>query len=198
MKNKKSIFAHICAYLSLGISITIIVLWCCNVGGFTVVSLDSFVGIIVALLAIIVTFAIGWQIYNVFEIKAQLKEISILKEKLYKQEYENEEQICQMRHLISASMAENEINRGDYITAFLYLMESLDFTMSLEAPLNTATIFEKMEQSTAQIQKGTHCDILVRIKNLDNNIQHLHNYILIKERYEKIYNDFISKVKDVS
>ena len=121
MKNKKSNLAHICAYLSLRISVTMLVLWCCNVGGFTVVSLDSFVGVIVTLLAIIVTLAIGWQIYNVFEIKAQLKETNILKEKLNIQEKENEKQICQIRHLISASMAENEINRKDYMTAFIYL-----------------------------------------------------------------------------
>ena len=85
MKNRN--LAHICAYISLAISITLLVLWCCNVGGFTVVSLDSFVGIIVALLAIVVTLAVGWQIYNSIEIKNQIEELSTLKEKLNIQEH---------------------------------------------------------------------------------------------------------------
>ena len=44
------------------------VLWCCNAGGFSAVSLDTFVGVIVALLAIIVTIVLGWQIFNIFEL----------------------------------------------------------------------------------------------------------------------------------
>ena len=71
---KKWSFAHICAFLSLAISVTMLVLWCCNVGGFTVVSLDSFVGVIVALLAIVVTLAVGWQIYNRIDFKNRIKE----------------------------------------------------------------------------------------------------------------------------
>ena len=64
MKKCKIKFSDICAYMALLFSVVTIVLWICNVGGFTVVSLDSFVGVIVALLAIIVTFVTGWQIYN--------------------------------------------------------------------------------------------------------------------------------------
>ena len=75
MKTKKNSFAHICAYLSLAISITMLVLWCCNVGGFTVVNLDSFVGVIVALLAIVVTLAIGWQIFNSIEIRNKIESL---------------------------------------------------------------------------------------------------------------------------
>lgn len=87
---RKCSFAHICAYLSLAISITMLALWCCNVGGFEVVSLDSFVGVIVTLLvtllAIIVAVAIGYQIYNGIEVKNKIEELNILKEKINKQE----------------------------------------------------------------------------------------------------------------
>ena len=68
MKKCKIKFSDICAYLALLFSVVTILLWICNVGGFTVVSLDTFVGVIVALLAIIVTFVIGWQIYNAIDI----------------------------------------------------------------------------------------------------------------------------------
>ena len=98
--NKWSL-AHICAYISLGISITLLVLWCCNVGGFTVVNLDSFVGVIVALLAIVVTLAVGWQIYNSFEIKGKIEELSALKEIINVQEKTIKQETGKSQHLIS-------------------------------------------------------------------------------------------------
>ena len=39
-------------------------------GGFSAVNLDIFVGVIVALLAIIVTIAIGWQIWDAMDLKS--------------------------------------------------------------------------------------------------------------------------------
>ena len=50
---------EVCAYSAFGLSVTMFALWTCNAGVFSVVNLDSFVGVIVGLLAIIVTFAIG-------------------------------------------------------------------------------------------------------------------------------------------
>ena len=82
MKNKPN-FAHICAYISLLISIVMLILWCCNAGGFSVVSLDSFVGVIVGLLAIIVTLVLGWQITSVLEVKDKIQRITKLEENLH-------------------------------------------------------------------------------------------------------------------
>ena len=87
---KKGSLAHICAYLSLAISITMLVLWCCNVGGFSVVSLDSFVGVIVALLAIVVTLAVGWQIFNSIEIRNRIEKLDALEEKYREHDKKNE------------------------------------------------------------------------------------------------------------
>ena len=82
MKNKPN-FAHICAYISLLISIVMLILWCCNAGGFSVVSLDSFVGVIVGLLAIIVTLVLGWQITSILEVKDKIQRITKLEENLH-------------------------------------------------------------------------------------------------------------------
>ena len=97
---KKWSFAHLCAYISLAISVTLVVLWCCNVGGFTVVSLDSFVGVIVALLAIVVTLAVGWQIYNSIEIKRKIEELNSL-ERIIKIQDKTLKHKIKSQHLIS-------------------------------------------------------------------------------------------------
>ena len=78
--SKKVESAHICAYIALMLVIVLMILWACNVGGFTVVSLDSFVGVIVALLAILITFVVGWQIHNTMELKEKIKKIKSLED----------------------------------------------------------------------------------------------------------------------
>ena len=61
--NKKANWALILSVASLVIIVAIIGLWCFKSKEIAVVTLDTFIGIIVALLAVIVTIAIGWQIY---------------------------------------------------------------------------------------------------------------------------------------
>lgn len=194
MKNDKWCGAHLCAYLSLAISLVLMVLWICNVGGFTVVTLDSFVGVIVALLAIIVTLAFTWQIYGVIEIKNKIEEVSELRHKLKIQEEENQRQVFHLNCLVFGSLAETEISRSDYISAFGYLLVSLESDMSSDIPQNAMTILDKMEFAVSKINSKTILN-MEKIESSNNVISESKHYNMIKERYEKVYNDFISKVK---
>lgn len=198
MEKKKLSFAHFCAYLSLVISITIIVLWCCNVGGFSVVSLDSFVGVIVALLAIVVTLVLGWQIYNSIELKAKIEELTNLKNRLDEQEKYSKEQIDYMKHLIFAGLANIEITNKDYALVFSYSITSLESAMLLEKPVNTTALLARMELSASNIKQYTSCssDFIKEIQDSDKAIRESKCYDIIKPQYEKTYKTFISKVKE--
>jgi hypothetical protein len=197
MKNDKWCGAHLCAYFSLAISLALIALWCCNAGGLTVVSLDSFVGVIVALLAIIVTLAIAWQIYSSIELKNKIEELNKLKYKLNVQEEESKRQAFRLDSLVFGSLAEVDFNRRNYMSAFCYLMVSLKSAMLLDIPQNTETILNKMEYAVSQITSKVSLDVerFGRIKSSNDVISKSKHYNMIKERYEKVYNDFISKVK---
>lgn len=195
-ENKKWRLAHLCAFVSLGISVTILVLWCCNVGGFTVVSLDSFVGIIVALLAIVVTIVLGWQIYNAIELKRKIEELDELKDKLSEQEKEIKQQSSKSRHLIAASLADIATTAGNHMSAFDYLMTSLYYSLALEQSINVGKILDRMAHSVSQIQQDAVCIYTKKIHDLDKRIRDSQHFDMIKNQYEKIYNDFISKVKD--
>lgn len=196
-ENKKWSLAHICAYVSLALSITMLVLWCCNVGGFTVVSLDSFVGVIVALLAIVVTLAIAWQIYNSIELKNKIEELNVLKDRFCKQEKDIKIRTNHMSHLIFGSLADIEISNRDYITAFRYLMISLEHSVSLDMPVNIDTIFQRMDLSISEIKQDSLCPVqlMEKIQNSDNKIRKTKCYSIIKNQYEEKYNKFISRVK---
>lgn len=195
-ENKKWSFAHFCAYISLAISITMLVLWCCNVGGFAVVSLDSFVGVIVALLAIVVTLAIGWQIFNSIEIRKRIEKLDALEEKFREHDKKMNQLYFWSQHLISANMGDFAFNNNQFLLAFLYYMKSLESSLSLKSPLNLDKILEYLSCITEQIKNGDVCDYLGSIQESDKAIRASKNYIIINRRYEKIYNAFISKTKE--
>lgn len=194
---KKCSFAHICAYISLAISVSMLVLWCCNAKGFSVVSLDSFVGVIVALLAIVVTLVLGWQIFNSIEIKDKIKKLDILKEKLDKQEKVIEENNNFSESMIFASLAEIEIARKEYTKAYRYLIISLDCSLSMDTPENIHAILDRMDFLITHIPQDTLCptDRMKIIQDKDKNIRKSKFFEIIKDQYEEKYNKFISKVK---
>ena len=194
---KKWSFAHFCAFLSLAISITLLVLWCCNVGGFTVVSLDSFVGVIVALLAIVVTMAVGWQIYNSIEIKSQIEELSTLKEKLKTQEQTINQQTGKAQHMISYILGIEASKEIQYLESFRFFMSSLRYTMQLDTPLNVEHLLKRLELVANKIDEGTtfDSDRLKDVYDFNESIQVSPHYSLIKSQYEKIFKNFNDKVK---
>jgi len=195
---KKWSFAHLCAYISLAISVTLVVLWCCNVGGFTVVSLDSFVGVIVALLAIVVTLVVGLQIYNSIELNERIKKLNTLEEKLIKQDKTLKQQINKSNHLITFIFGIEADREKSYIEAFRYYMASLRCSMLLDKPINVDHLLNDLETITSNIEESTICVIekLNEIKEYDKAIIKSYSYDIIKFRYERIYNDFCSKVKE--
>lgn len=196
-KNKKWNLAHFCSYLSLIISITILILWCCNVGGFSVVSLDSFVGVIVALLAIIVTLAVGWQIYNSIEIKSQIEKLSTLKEKLELLEHTAKQQTGKSQHLISYILGNDACKEKNYLDAFRYFLSALNYSMQLESPLNVEPLLKALEQTnTLSFEEDDFKSEKIKdICTYDNEIRSSSCYELIRCKYEIIYNAFCSKVK---
>jgi hypothetical protein len=195
---KKWSLANLCAYLSLAISVSLLVLWCCNVGGFTVVSLDSFVGVIVALLAIIVTLAIGWQIYNSIELNERIKKLNTLEERLISQDKTLKQQNNKSNHLISYIYGIEAKREKEYLEAFRYYMASLRCSMLLDKPINIDHLLKDLEKVNVVIKDGTMCEFerLNEIREYDIAIRKSYSYDIIKSRYERIYNIFCTKVKD--
>ena len=190
-------FADVCAYLSLAISITLLVLWCCNVGGFTVVSLDTFVGVIVALLAIVVTLAVGWQIYNSIEIKGKIEELSALKEIINVQEKTIRQETGKSQHLISYILGNEAYKEKRYLDAFRFLMSSLRYSMQLDSPVNVESLLKGLEQINTHINKDDNSEYekIEDIHIYNNEIKSSSSYDLIKSRYEGTYKKFNAIVK---
>lgn len=100
-------------------------LWITGVFKLSVVSLDSFVGIIVALLAIIVTVVIGWQIINTIEIREKISELEQTHRIIIENDRllnENSKNFVKVAHNLQAGLCDGSsdayLNKGLYIEAF--------------------------------------------------------------------------------
>ena len=111
-------------------------LWICESMELSVVSLDSFVGVIVALLAIIFTVIIGLQIVNAIDIREKMSEF----EKKQMVMLDNEQKLIENDRLhmmeaynlqagISGGNADMYCTRGQYIEAFVFYHTALHYAI---------------------------------------------------------------------
>lgn len=200
---KRFPLACICAYVSLAISVILSLLWICNVFEMSVVSLDTFVGVIVALLAIIVTFAIGWQIYNAMEINRRidqfddkLRKFQELKTQIDKQQKKIESIRHEAYHFSHMGIADSCMKQKDFIGAFRFYLSALTHSLTMEVPINQIQMMDaslKAIDSVPSSQKLL-CRLYNEIEGMDVKIRKSKFYPTIQDKYEKAYAMFKQKV----
>lgn len=80
-QDKKSTWALCLSIIAIVLCLLVFVLWIFEVMPHSVITAESFIGACVTLLGIIVTVAVGWQIYNAVEVKEKIQAIHSLEEK---------------------------------------------------------------------------------------------------------------------
>ena len=129
MKEKLPIILSV---VSILIALTIGGLWLFGTMHISVVSLDTFIGVIVALLAIIYTMIIGFQIVNTIDMREKMSQL----EKRQMEILENERQLAKNDRLhvmeaynlqagINGESAEAYYAKGQYIEAFTFYHAAL-------------------------------------------------------------------------
>ena len=195
--NKKLNWAIDLSIAAIVLSGVMFILWCCKAGGFSAVTLDTFVGVIVALLAIIVTIAIGWQIFNIYEVRSQLGIIQQLKAELDRQQECFERMELRTAHLHAISLSYIAMVRKEYCDAFRYLMEAVYFSLQHPSMPNIESILLTMEEdcianiAAGTIVDGEHYD---KIVGKHNQIKQMQSFSCIRQRYNKIYSDYTKKI----
>lgn len=190
--------------LSIIAVIALALMWIFQIWEFTVVSLDTFVGVVVALLAIIVTFAIGWQILNAMDIRSNIKAIEEKMKHLNAIEVKIEKQRKQIdilstatKHLLNLTWAEYAQGESDFEKAFYYCVLSLRFSLELPKSKNVAKLLQIMTVAAKKISIGYEIDKKTRdiLEETDKEIRKQHCFEIIKDSYEKSYKLFFKKVK---
>lgn len=190
--------------LSLMLSLVIIVLWSCNAGGFSAVSIDTFVGVIVALLAIIVTVAIGWQIYaamdlrsNIAKLDERVKEVEMLRKRMEEQEKNMWQCYHESQHYNHIALGEIYQASQMYEESFRFYLKALEHDLQSAKPLNLKPIMIGMRLCSKSITENITLQVKVRdyIMETDAKIRELPLFYMIRDDYEEIFSLFKSVVK---
>lgn len=202
--NKKANWALILSVASLVIIVAIIGLWCFKSKEIAVVTLDTFIGIIVALLAIIVTVAIGWQIWaamdmksNIEKLDSRIQEVENIRDKFKEQEQKMNELHSRAQHFSQLAIAETYKNRGDFVNAFRFYMSSLKCGLRLTKSRNSLPILESMSECANSIVGPINLPEAVQVDIISNDkdIRKTHLFGVVQNKYEQIFSEFKSKVK---
>lgn len=187
MKKNISIILSI---LALAIASVLAVLLVCRNVTLSSISLDTFVGVMVAMIGILVTFAVGWQIINALEIKGKLAEIEKLKADINDQREQMHELAESTKHDSMLVRAQAFYRDGDFINATICSMDSLLHCLPLKVPSNIHLVLHTTEAFMMGINKPATVEEYNKIIELDEAIRNAKNYTFIKPTYEHIWKDF--------
>lgn len=154
-------------------------------------SLDTFIGVMVTMIGILVTFAIGWQIVNALEIKSKLTEIERLKTEI-------NEQHTRIEKIAARSAYDAAVNRsytlhkiGEYIKAFASTLEAIQHCLQIDEYEDLDILLHNLKANAT----GTHNLFIYESDNelivkADTAIRQSPKYDLIKERYEDAIREY--------
>lgn len=183
----------IISIIALVIAVGVAVLAACKNITLSSISLDTFVGVMVAMIGILVTFAVGWQIINALEIKGKLAEIEKLKSDINEQREQMYELAESTKHDSMLVRAQAFYRDGDFINATICSMDSLLHCLPLKVPSNIHLVLHTTEAFMMGINKFATIEEKNEILRLDEAIRSADNYIFISENYDHIWRKFIGE-----
>lgn len=198
MKNliKKVNWAVGLSSFTLLVVVAIVGLWIFQTKEYAVVSLDTFVGVIVALLAIIVTLVLGWQIFNLFELKQKLEEMNDLKSKFDEQSEKIKKLSERVEHAMNLTWGDNEMSNKDYWFATFYYIISLKYALAIDFTNNIPKIQSvlklcKDEMNKAKKKRQISSSMIQKLECADKEIRGFTAYRCMKDFYDDIYKNFM-------
>lgn len=209
-KCNKGTLAVLLSILAVVLCLFVFFLWIFETIPHSLVTLDSFIGACVTLLSILVTVGIGWQIFNVVEVKNTMKELKEKQDGVEKQKDELREEIKKVQELAednerlaiylhskSLTLHATMLNRKDLI-----FLEN-HFSLAQIVNLNKLDIDEVnrclKELSSTLKSINKNIEITQKRKShfdeINREICESKCYPWIKEKYEDIIAEFMSKVE---
>ena len=197
--NKKANWALILSVASLVIIVAIIGLWCFKSKEIAVVTLDTYVGVIVALLAIIVTIVLGWQIFNIFELRQKMEEMNALKSQFNEQSEKIKKLSLRVEHGMNLTWGDNEMSNKNYWLATYYYIKSLNYALAMDFTANIPKIKSALESCKGEMNKAKKKRkisplMMTKIKCADKEIRGYAAYRCMKDFYDDIYKNFIEHI----
>ena len=193
---KLAITSLILSIIAVLAASALIIYMLCSSGDVNMSLGEGVIGIIVALLALIVTIILGWQIYTAIDIKEKIATIDELQNKQSSQEHRMEQMYYNSCRIIGCAMSAFDIG-NESVHSFRWLLSALAASLKLDKPLDVEKLLSDLQNQVKLMQSN----ILVEEKYMDeiiefnDGIRESAHYTCIASAYEAIYQEFEHKVK---
>ena len=205
--NKLAVWGIVISILAVLICLMTIGLWIFEVAPKSIVTIDAFMGVCATVMSVIVTIAIGWQIFNVVEVRNTMryleekqKKVDELHEKLEKKirylEYDFDEMKHHTLHLHAVTLALHVAIEKKYDEACYHFMVALTESVQLRKPLNVNEVLNYFQKylgfitTTVLMSK----DEMEEFREMDKIIRRSEQYGLFGSRYEEISGNYFAKM----
>jgi hypothetical protein len=205
--NKLANCAIVISIIALLICFVTIGLWIFEVAPKSIVTIDAYMGVCATVMSVIVTIAIGWQIFNVVEVRNTMryleekqKKVDELHEKLEKKirylEYDFDEMKHHTLHLHAVTLALHVAIEKKYDEACYHCFVALTESVQLRKPLNVNEVLNHFQKylgfitTTVLMSK----DEMREIREMDKIIRRSEQYGVFGSRYEEISGNYFAKM----
>ncbi len=207
-RDKKSTWALLISIVALLLCLLVLALWVFEVMPHSVIAPDSFIGACVSLLAVVVTLAVGSQIVNIMEVKSTQKacegkvkqvetELNGMLTDIKNQQEAIEEDKNHNLHIHHYSLAMLAEMHKSYPSAIHYYIGALLFGMKMKESLeNEKNVIQRIRFCLSRCNDLTSFPVKFRekLKKNDAEIRTMSNYRWIKEEYEPLFEEFMTKI----
>lgn len=175
---------------------TIVIYVICTQGDVDMSLGEGVIGIIVALLALIVTIILGWQIYTAIDIKEKIAAIDELQNKQNSQEHRMEQMYYNSCRVIGCAMSAFDIGNKT-AHSFRWLLSALAASLKMDNPVDVEKLLSDLQNQVKLMEPNiiTEEKFMVEIKEFDKIIRESSSYSCIMSKYEEIFREFEQKVK---
>lgn len=205
--NKLEVCGIVISIIALLICLLTIGLWIFEVAPKSIVTIDAYMGVCATVLSVIVTIAIGWQIFNVVEVRGVIKMYAIKQLEIEELQKQLNEQLHQMKedtddlkhnslHLHGMTLAIQSELKKDYVEACFHCMEVLLQCVQMKDPINIGKIFWYFQEYLNQINEPVlvRNELVEDLKVINSTIRASENYVWIANDYNKLVSSYISKL----
>lgn len=146
-------------------------------------------GDMVALLAVVLLFVVGWQVYFAVGVNRRIER---LEDRLDKIEFYRLEAF----HYSHLDMADAFMTKKDFLGAVRYYMSALNHALKMDTPLNVVRIVEAIVCAIDSIPSSQKLigRLYDEVEKIDKEIRRSKFFSVIQDEYEKAYAEFKEKV----
>ncbi len=203
---KKNI-SIILSLIAIVLAITMFVLWISQVKDFAVVSLDTFIGVMVAILGVLVTIIVGYQIVNALDIKNTLKDNAVeMQNKMAKHEAEIQSKLAEIEQLknvvkeqdirfqkeiitakydLALTGIQNSLVSKDFLNASICALTAINMCLEMTPPRDIRVPFSAAQETFRHMTGAVVPSVFYTLlMDAHRHIQKSPNYVFIKGEYE--------------